>query len=155
MIPSRIPQSAGAFILLIASYLSTSTTVVRAAENAPCYYPGGQPALGFYPCQAFDAPVSSCCPAGWTCFSNRLCVATTNSNSYPNLTLGAVQRGACTNPKWDNEFCGGACLGRKIKLHFVSQLCLLGLPLKLPDFTREKLTFFPTGQKTPTTPTAN
>ncbi|KAM7204944.1 hypothetical protein V8F20_003406 [Naviculisporaceae sp. PSN 640] len=94
-------------LILLTAYLSTTT---RAIENAPCYFPGGAPALGFYPCQAFDAPVSSCCPAGWTCFSNALCIATTNSNSFPNLTLGAVQRGACTNPKWNNNICGGACL---------------------------------------------
>lgn len=96
-------------LVLLTAYLSTT---IRAVENAPCYYPGGAPALGFYPCQAFDAPVSSCCPAGWTCFSNALCIATTNSNAFPNLTLGAVQRGACTNPKWNNNICGGACLGR-------------------------------------------
>ncbi|KAM7192917.1 hypothetical protein V8F33_008105 [Rhypophila sp. PSN 637] len=96
-----------ASLIVLTAYLSTT---IRAVENAPCYYPGGEPALGFYPCQAFDAPISSCCPAGWTCFSNALCIATTNSNSFPNLTLGAVQRGACTNPKWTNDICGGACL---------------------------------------------
>ncbi|KAK4220041.1 hypothetical protein QBC37DRAFT_76789 [Rhypophila decipiens] len=96
-----------ASLIVLTAYLSTT---IRAVENAPCYYPGGEPALGFYPCQAFDAAISSCCPAGWTCFSNALCIATTNSNSFPNLTLGAVQRGACTNPKWTNDICGGACL---------------------------------------------
>ncbi|KAK3316122.1 hypothetical protein B0H66DRAFT_479806 [Apodospora peruviana] len=94
---------------LLATFI-LSAVAVLAVENAPCYFPGGEPALGFYPCQAFDAPISSCCPAGWTCFSNALCIATTVSNSFPNLTLGAVQRGACTNPEWNNNICGGACL---------------------------------------------
>ncbi|KAH7630214.1 hypothetical protein B0T09DRAFT_341247 [Sordaria sp. MPI-SDFR-AT-0083] len=92
---------------------------VRADPNAPCYFPGGEFAPGYFACQAFNAPVSSCCPAGWTCFSNALCIATTESNSFPNLTLGAVQRGACTNPQWNNNICGSACLeneNRKGKL---------------------------------------
>ncbi|KAK3384179.1 hypothetical protein B0T24DRAFT_607481 [Lasiosphaeria ovina] len=91
-------------------FAASFSTLAGAVENAPCYYPGGEPALGFFPCQAFNAPVSSCCPAGWTCFSNALCIATTDSNSFPNLTLGAVQRGACTNPAWNNNICGSACL---------------------------------------------
>ncbi|KAK3939066.1 hypothetical protein QBC46DRAFT_388728 [Diplogelasinospora grovesii] len=82
---------------------------VRGAANAPCYFPGGGSALGYYPCAA-NAYISSCCPAGWTCYSNALCIATTDSNSFPNLTLGAVQRGACTNPNWTNDICGSACL---------------------------------------------
>ncbi|KAK3394913.1 hypothetical protein B0H63DRAFT_62077 [Podospora didyma] len=94
----------------IAFVLATSLLVAtRADPNAPCYFPGENHALGYYPCQP-DAFIASCCPAGWTCFSNALCIATTESNSFPNITLGAVQRGACTNPKWNNNICGSACL---------------------------------------------
>lgn len=109
MIASRIHQRLTAALIVLTGYLSET---IHAETNAPCYYPGGEAALGFYPCEAFGAPISSCCPAGWTCFSNALCVATTVSNSFPNLTLGAVQRGACTNPDWNNNICGGACLGK-------------------------------------------
>ncbi|KAK3349370.1 hypothetical protein B0T25DRAFT_240782 [Lasiosphaeria hispida] len=78
--------------------------------NAPCYYPGGDLALGYFPCEIDSTPISSCCPGGWTCFSNALCIATTESDAFPNITLGAVQRGACTNPQWNNNICGSACL---------------------------------------------
>ncbi|KAK4175286.1 hypothetical protein QBC36DRAFT_190294 [Triangularia setosa] len=102
------------------SITTTSTTaaaalllaigVVHAAENAPCYFPGEVHALGYYPCQPFGAEISLCCPQGWTCFSNALCVATTETKSFPNITLGEVQRGACTSPGWNNAVCGGVCL---------------------------------------------
>ncbi|KAK0667524.1 hypothetical protein QBC41DRAFT_278710 [Cercophora samala] len=81
-----------------------------AAENAPCYFPGEVHALGYYPCQPFGAEISLCCPQGWTCFSNALCIATTETKSFPNITLGEVQRGACTSPGWNNAVCGGVCL---------------------------------------------
>ncbi|KAK4201120.1 hypothetical protein QBC40DRAFT_278887 [Triangularia verruculosa] len=82
----------------------------QAAENAPCYFPGEVHALGYYPCQPFGAEISLCCPQGWTCFSNSLCIATTETKSFPNITLGEVQRGACTSPGWNNAVCGGVCL---------------------------------------------
>ncbi|KAK1779671.1 hypothetical protein QBC45DRAFT_130264 [Copromyces sp. CBS 386.78] len=100
-------------ISTILLYLAVQARQVRADPNAPCYFPGGEFAPGYFACQAFNAPVSSCCPAGWTCFSNALCIATTESNSFPNLTLGAVERGACTNPQWNNNICGSACLDGK------------------------------------------
>ncbi|EAA28449.2 hypothetical protein GE21DRAFT_9281 [Neurospora crassa] len=103
-----IPTTSSLFAILV--YLATEARQVRADPNAPCYFPGGEFAPGYFACQAFNAPVSSCCPAGWTCFSNALCITTTESNSFPNLTLGAVQRGACTNPQWNNYICGSACL---------------------------------------------
>ncbi|KAJ4421347.1 hypothetical protein N0V85_000219 [Neurospora sp. IMI 360204] len=103
-----IPTTSSISTILL--YLVVQARQVRADPNAPCYFPGGEFAPGYFACQAFNAPVSSCCPAGWTCFSNALCIATTESNSFPNLTLGAVQRGACTNPQWNNNICGSACL---------------------------------------------
>ncbi|KAK0743801.1 hypothetical protein B0T18DRAFT_294079, partial [Schizothecium vesticola] len=85
----------------------------RADPNAPCYLPSSGPAVlapGFFPCIPYNDPVGACCPAGWTCFSNALCIATTPSASFPNQTYGAVMRAACTNPKWDNSACGSFCL---------------------------------------------
>ncbi|KAK4160067.1 hypothetical protein QBC43DRAFT_293392 [Cladorrhinum sp. PSN259] len=87
-----------------------ATRAVLADPNAPCYFPGGALAPGYFACHAFGAEVSSCCAPGWTCFSNSLCIATTETRSWPNISIGAVQRGACTAPKWNNEFCGGVCL---------------------------------------------
>lgn len=112
LLTTMIPPTTSS-ISTILLYLAVQVArQVRADPNAPCYFPGGEFAPGYFACQAFNAPVSSCCPAGWTCFSNALCIATTESNSFPNLTLGAVQRGACTNPQWNNNICGSACLGR-------------------------------------------
>ncbi|KAK0708208.1 hypothetical protein B0H67DRAFT_332950 [Lasiosphaeris hirsuta] len=96
---------------LVAFLLVTSLLgAAHVDPNAPCYYPGGDLALGYFPCETEAAPISSCCPEGWTCFSNALCIATTESDAFPNITLGAVQRGACTNRQWNNKICGSACL---------------------------------------------
>ena len=87
----------------------------RADPNAPCYFPSSGPAAlapGFFPCIPYNAPVGACCPAGWTCYSNALCIATTPSTYFPNQTYGAFRRAACTNPKWDNSACGSFCLGK-------------------------------------------
>lgn len=81
---------------------------------APCYFPG-QPdhivADDYFPCIIVDLQVSSCCQAGWTCYSNALCIATTPSDDYPDLPIGNVTRTACTSPYWDTNECGGVCLG--------------------------------------------
>ena len=97
-------------LLLTTTTLTLWPAPARADPNAPCYFPGGDLAPGYFPCIAYGAPVTSCCAPGWTCFSNSLCIATTESRSFPNISLGAVQRGACTAPKWNNEFCGSVCL---------------------------------------------
>lgn len=107
---TMIPSTTSLFSAILFYLAVQAPRQAQADPNAPCYFPGGEFAPGYFACQAFNAPVSSCCPAGWTCFSNALCIATTESNSFPNLTLGAVQRGACTNPQWNNNICGGACL---------------------------------------------
>ncbi|KAK4232587.1 hypothetical protein QBC38DRAFT_351956 [Podospora fimiseda] len=95
---------------IILSLFILAASSVLADPNAPCYFPGGSLAPGYFPCHAFGSEVSSCCAPGWTCFSNSLCIATTESRSWPNISIGAVQRGACTAPKWNNEFCGSVCL---------------------------------------------
>lgn len=94
--------------------LLLSILLSRADPNAPCYFPSSGPAAyapGFFPCIPSNVAVGACCPAGWTYFSDALCIATTPSNSFPNLTYGAVKRAACTNPRWDNSACGSFCLG--------------------------------------------
>ncbi|KAK4134987.1 hypothetical protein BT67DRAFT_433785 [Trichocladium antarcticum] len=97
----RLVRTAAVLLLLPAA---------AAIPTAPCYFPGGDLAPGYFACIAYGAPVSSCCAPGWTCFSSALCIATTETAAFPNITLGAVQRGACTAPKWSNEFCGSVCL---------------------------------------------
>jgi len=73
-----------------------------------CYYPGGKWAAEFLPCDP-TANVSLCCPSGWTCMSDLLCVMTqpnTANNTYP---IGTTYRGTCTNPLWDDQACGDFC----------------------------------------------
>ena len=82
---------------------------VAALSNAACYDSAGGARPGYYPCDA-TAFITNCCQQGWTCFSNALCVVTTETLSQPNLTLGQVQRGMCTNPQWNNQICGDRCL---------------------------------------------
>jgi hypothetical protein len=79
--------------------------------DAPCYDPAGVIAPGFFPCDA-TAFITNCCEQGWTCFSNSLCIVTTNSNAFPNLTKGEVVRGMCTNPLWNSQICGDRCLSK-------------------------------------------
>ncbi|EPE10495.1 hypothetical protein F503_05590 [Ophiostoma piceae UAMH 11346] len=96
-----------AAVFLAALY--TLPHLVVANANAACYNPTGTLALGYYPCDA-TAYITNCCASGWTCFSNSLCVVTTASESYPNLTMGAVERAMCTNPMWNNDICGDFCI---------------------------------------------
>lgn len=93
------------FLLLVA-------LASRAAcdPNAPCYYPTGNLASGFYPCDP-TAYITMCCPEGYTCYSNSLCVATLPDGLYPDLVQGTALRGACTNPLWNDVICGDECLG--------------------------------------------
>ena len=81
-----------------------------AESNAPCYSPAGTEAAGFFPCDP-TAYITACCPMGWTCFSNSLCIVTDPHISNDSLALGTTIRAACTNPKWNNAVCGGFCLG--------------------------------------------
>lgn len=88
-----------------------------AAAQGQCYFPPeieGQ--LGFQateqkPCDAF-AEVTLCCPLGWTCFSNKLCVVTDSTAVGDMWPLGTALRGTCTNPEWDNTACGNFCLSK-------------------------------------------
>lgn len=95
-------------LALIAYSLLTATVISDA--NAPCYDPSGEVTPGYYPCDP-TAYITTCCPQGWTCFSSSLCIVTTHSNAFPNLTLGEVVRGTCTNPLWNDNVCGDYCLG--------------------------------------------
>ncbi|KAK3998326.1 hypothetical protein QBC44DRAFT_2479 [Cladorrhinum sp. PSN332] len=106
----KIPIPTARMLSLIFGTSLLAATTVLADPNAPCYFPGGSLAPGYFACHAFGREVSSCCAPGWTCFSNSLCIATTETRSWPNISIGAVQRGACTAPRWDNEFCGSVCL---------------------------------------------
>lgn len=73
-----------------------------------CYYPNGQWASNQYPCYSYRY-ISFCCPSGWSCYSNQLCVVTdpdTANSSYP---IGTTAQGTCTNPQKDTGSCGGFC----------------------------------------------
>jgi hypothetical protein len=80
--------------------------------DAPCYLPNGLPASGFFACDP-TAYITSCCPTGWTCYSNSMCAVTDPSISNSSFPLGTVIRGSCTNPEWNNAVCGDFCLVRQ------------------------------------------
>jgi hypothetical protein len=76
-----------------------------------CYFPGGEDkALQQYPCDPY-AYTTLCCPLGWTCFSNNLCVVTDETAVGSAFPVGTALRGTCTNPYWDDTVCGDFCLG--------------------------------------------
>jgi hypothetical protein len=96
----------GLLLGLLLAYVAST----RADPNAPCYFPGGDPALLYKPCDEF-AFVTSCCPTGWTCFSNDLCIATdAEAVEGQNIPLGTTFRATCTNPIWSRT-CAQFCLG--------------------------------------------
>jgi hypothetical protein len=90
---------------LFALWLAIATAV----EDAACYDPEGNFAPGYFPCNP-TAFITSCCPAGYGCYSNSLCVVVEGNVAQPNLTVGSVRRAMCTNPEWTSEICGKFCL---------------------------------------------
>src|SRR5580700_6443290 len=84
-----------------------------ALADAQCYYPGGTWAKGHSPCDKY-AFTTLCCPTGWTCFSNNLCIVTDPGIISSSLPLGTAIRGTCTNPLWNNTVCGDFCLSKSI-----------------------------------------
>ncbi|KAJ0110090.1 hypothetical protein J7T55_014893 [Diaporthe amygdali] len=90
--------------------LATSTVAVAVSDaGAPCYFANGDLAEGYHTCDV-KSPVSSCCPAGYTCSSTSSCSLSISSLEGPDLAPGTVPRSACTDPRWNSNFCGGKCL---------------------------------------------
>lgn len=106
MLPSAFVngRTIGLLLLLLPRY-------IVADENAPCYGPGGSLTEGFFPCDP-TAYITACCPMGWTCFSNAMCVVTDPGVVDESRPVGTSQRGMCTNPVWNNAVCGDYCLVR-------------------------------------------
>jgi hypothetical protein len=97
-------------MLLLAAPLSIPVAVrARSEALGQCYTPHGDYVHDQHPCDD-HSQVSSCCPTGWTCFSNNLCIVT--SPSVDSAAIGTTSRGTCTNPSWDEEACGNFCLGK-------------------------------------------
>ncbi|KAH8776588.1 hypothetical protein F5883DRAFT_249440 [Diaporthe sp. PMI_573] len=88
---------------------STALDAVDEAGAPPCYFVDGGLAEGYHTCDV-KSPVSSCCPSGYTCSGSSLCILTTQSLEQPELAPGTVSRGACTEPRWNGDSCGGDCL---------------------------------------------
>jgi hypothetical protein len=82
----------------------------QAASGQFCYFPGANAqAFDHRPCDAY-AVTSLCCPMGWTCFSNKLCVVTDASAVNQTTAVGTAIRGTCTDPQWNSTVCGNFCL---------------------------------------------
>ncbi len=105
MRPSRATPAS-----LLAGLVLLALPPVLADPNAPCYDTTHSYAPGYYPCETENAFITHCCAPGYTCFSNNLCVVTTETHAYPNLTLGQAQRSMCTDPSWNNNVCADFCL---------------------------------------------
>ncbi len=95
-------------LLIICLVVAVNHLVVVEAQ---CYYPGGAWAGNQFPCDKY-AYATLCCPTGWTCFSNNLCIATDPSVISSDLPLGTAIRGTCTNPQWNDTACGDFCLSK-------------------------------------------
>lgn len=103
----------------------TTKSLQQRQELPACYSPSGELNDGFYACNT-TAQVSRCCPAGYTCFGSALCVLVVEPPEQKPLDLVTVtatvvrEPGACTDPEWDGENCGGGYLGE-----FYSPYCVL------------------------------
>jgi hypothetical protein len=80
--------------------------------NAPCYFPSGNVAASYFPCDP-NAYIVQCCPTGWTCYSNGLCKITDPATANQTASVGTIIRGTCTDPRWVNSICGEYCLVRR------------------------------------------
>ena len=65
-------------------------------------------AEGHSPCSESSSS-KFCCPFGYTCFSNHICIATDPGTGAP---FQNAVRGSCTDDTWDTGACGDFCLGR-------------------------------------------
>jgi hypothetical protein len=109
---SRIASSTTArFTIAVLLLLSSLFVCAMADPNAPCYFPGGDSAALLYlPCYPFQF-TSMCCPFGFTCFDNFLCIATDAEAVNQNTPVGTTFRSTCTNPEWNSSACANFCLG--------------------------------------------
>ena len=94
--------------------LWTYSRLYGCAKAQICYFPGTTASEDIasqqYPCDPY-AYTTLCCPLGWTCFSNHLCVVTDEAAVGGDYSVGTALRGACTNPLWNDSVCGNFCLG--------------------------------------------
>ena len=96
--------------ILFSRGLITTFWLFYTYAEAQCYFPGGDLAPKQSPCNPY-AYTTLCCPFGWTCFSNNLCIVTDLGAVNGDFPIGTAIRGTCTNPLWNNSECGGFCLG--------------------------------------------
>jgi len=125
--PTSFPSISSLFLLLrlhvamlfsvcerVAFLLVSLWLLPFAQAKGECYTPvvngTAQLADEQEPCDPY-AYISLCCPVGWTCFSNSVCVVTDTSSPDVQDPLGTTTRGGCTNPLWDTASCGNICLG--------------------------------------------
>ena len=92
--------------------------------HCQCYFPGGDLAANYSPCDEY-AYNSLCCLPGWACLSNKLCVVTDSSPGNVEFPIGTSIRGTCENPNWNATACGDFCLGTKRFHELLLLLCLL------------------------------
>ena len=91
----------------LAMFLWLLTLRIQAAWGQDqCYFPGGSVAEGHSPCSP-SLSTSFCCPFGYTCFSNHICIVTDPGTGAP---FQASTRGSCTEKEWDSSACGDFCL---------------------------------------------
>jgi hypothetical protein len=94
----------------IRTFTPLFTFVFLQSAQSQCYYPGANAvAPNHYPCDGY-AVTSLCCPTGWACFSNKLCVVTDANAVNRTVATGTTIRGTCTNPRWNSTVCGDFCL---------------------------------------------
>ncbi|OJD10135.1 hypothetical protein AJ78_08727 [Emergomyces pasteurianus Ep9510] len=71
--------------------------------SSVCYYRNGNVTPADVPCRS-SGP-STCCPTGFACLSNNICVNTKTRNE----TVGYI-RGSCTDKSWRAGECPGFCI---------------------------------------------
>ncbi|KAI1120524.1 hypothetical protein F5Y10DRAFT_272971 [Nemania abortiva] len=92
-------------LLGITASLSISASAQNTDSYATCYVLNGAVSIDHYfRCDNTTTGHSSCCQAGWTCWSNGVCEGINVNGNVQDYT-----RSGCTDPTWEDPVCLSQC----------------------------------------------
>lgn len=79
--------------------------------HSVCFYPSGDQTPGDIACQddSADSADSACCPQGYACINNGICMQTSVTPIAPDSTVFEWMRSSCTDSTWRSSQCPNFC----------------------------------------------